>query len=90
MPYAFYINATEIVKSVYDDAIASEESVSTETIFSILYHPQAIFRVRSVTRCSSSLEGHTEAVLTVVFSPDGRQLASGSGEFESCPALLPR
>ncbi|KAI9013067.1 WD40-repeat-containing domain protein [Gaertneriomyces semiglobifer] len=46
----------------------------------ILYRPQAVFRVRAVTRCSSSLTGHTEAVLSVAFSPDGKQLASGSGD----------
>ena len=45
-----------------------------------MYRPQAIFRVRPVTRCSSSLPGHTEAVLSVHFSPDGKQVASGSGD----------
>ena len=29
-------------------------------------------RVRSVTRCSSTIEGHTEAVISVAFSPDGK------------------
>ena len=28
----------------------------------------------------SSVSGHTEAVIAVAFSPDGRQLASGSGD----------
>lgn len=36
--------------------------------------------MRPVTRWSSSLEGHTEAVLSVQFSPDAKQLASGSGD----------
>lgn len=31
-------------------------------------------------RCTSSLAGHSEAVLHASFSPDGRYLASGSGD----------
>ena len=59
----------------------------------IVYRPQALFRVRAVTRCTSSIPGngiivaivmvvmatlwlysigHTEAVISVQFSPDGR------------------
>ena len=37
-------------------------------------------RVRPVTRCSSAIPGHAEAVLSVAFSPDGKHLASGSGD----------
>lgn len=39
-----------------------------------------MFRIRPITRASSTLEGHTEAVLSVAFSPDGKALASGSGD----------
>lgn len=39
-----------------------------------------MFRIRPVTRASSTLEGHNEAVLSVAFSPDGKMLASASGD----------
>ncbi|KAF9606882.1 hypothetical protein IFM89_029481 [Coptis chinensis] len=55
-------------------------AVSVEKVLRIVYQPQAIFRIRPVNRCSSTIAGHTEAVLSVSFSPDGRHLASGSGD----------
>merc|ERR1719265_1838774 len=57
-----------------------EKLRSTERVLRITYHPLATFRVRPVTRCTSSMEGHTEAVLCVAFSPDSKQLATGSGD----------
>ena len=54
--------------------------LSGEEKLQIVYRPQAIFRVLPVTRCTSRLMGHTEAVLSVSFSPDSKVLASGSGD----------
>ena len=51
-----------------------------ETALKIVFQPQAVFRVRPVARCTASLPGHSEAVLSVSFSPNGRHLASGSGD----------
>ncbi|KAJ1949954.1 ribosome assembly [Linderina macrospora] len=78
-PYSFYVDGTEIARSVQKDILEGAQKSAEETLV-IVYQPQAFFKVRAVTRCSSSMTGHTEAVLSVSFSPDGRQLASGSGD----------
>ncbi|KAG0266056.1 hypothetical protein DFQ27_000187 [Actinomortierella ambigua] len=69
----------EIQKSLVDDIIKPGKH-STEETFKIVYRPQAVFRVRAVTRCSSSLTGHTDAILNVAFSPCGTMLASAGGD----------
>ncbi|XP_076397285.1 notchless protein homolog 1 [Megachile rotundata] len=78
IPFTFYINDIEIVDSL-ENNINENFSIS-EDVVEIIYQPQAIFKVRAVTRCSGSLEGHKEAVISVAFSPDGTGLASGSGD----------
>ena len=54
--------------------------VDAERVYEITYRPQAVFKVRSLTRCTSSLSGHSEAVLVCAFSPDSEILATGSGD----------
>ncbi|CAG8636567.1 795_t:CDS:10, partial [Paraglomus occultum] len=79
LPYAFSVDETEIITSLHKDIVVGLNK-STEDVLTIVYRPQAIFRVRAVTRCTSTLAGHTEAILSVSFSPDGTQLATGSGD----------
>ncbi|RKP14006.1 hypothetical protein BJ684DRAFT_19550 [Piptocephalis cylindrospora] len=78
-PYVFSVDETN-VRGTLDESILQPGVRSTEETLQIRYTPQAVFRVRPVTRCSSSLPGHKEAVLNVSFSPDGEHLASGSGD----------
>ena len=46
----------------------------------LTYKPEAMFLIRPVTRASSTLAGHGEAILMTNFSPDGNSLASASGD----------
>uniref|UniRef100_A0A2P2I5R8 Notchless protein-like n=1 Tax=Hirondellea gigas TaxID=1518452 RepID=A0A2P2I5R8_9CRUS len=77
-PYSFFLENVEILNTL--ESFITENNIKTESVLPIIYQPQAIFRVRSVTRCTSSLPGHSEAILVVRFSPDGTHLASGSGD----------
>ncbi|KAK9812657.1 hypothetical protein WJX72_001417 [[Myrmecia] bisecta] len=78
LPYSFFINDQELADELGGHLL--KHLVSVETALRIVYQPQAIFRVRPVTRCTASMPGHAEAVLAVSFSPDGKQLGSGSGD----------
>jgi ribosome assembly protein 4 len=49
-------------------------------VLPLTFRPEAMFKIRPVTRASSTLEGHSEAILNVAFSPDGTKLASASGD----------
>lgn len=70
VPLAFFVHDVEIVTSL--EKTLEKQTVETEKVLDIIYQPQAVFKVRAVTRCSSSLEGHTEAVISVAFSPTGK------------------
>jgi ribosome assembly protein 4 len=78
-PYAFFVEETEIVSSVQEDILKALQRSAEDTL-TIVYQPQSLFKVRPMTRCSSTLAGHTEAILSVAFSPDGSQLATASGD----------
>ncbi|TID27451.1 wd repeat protein [Venturia nashicola] len=55
--------------------------VSTEEELVLSYSPQAVFRVKAVSRCASSINGHGEPILTAQFSPATSSLfVTGSGD----------
>ncbi|CDY09645.1 hypothetical protein HID58_077783 [Brassica napus] len=78
LPYAFYVSGEELRVPV--GTYIEDRSVSMEEILTIVYRQEAVFRTRPVSRISASIPGHRDSVLCVSFSPDGTQLASGSGD----------
>lgn len=56
LPLAFYVNNVEVT-DVLEKSIDKNFNFS-EDILEIVYQPQAVFKVRAVTRCTGSLEGH--------------------------------
>jgi ribosome assembly protein 4 len=77
-PYLFFINEEEVKESLQN--ALDLKKVDIENVLEIVYQPQAVFRVRPVTRCTSSMPGHAEAVVSLSFSPNSQYLASGSGD----------
>ncbi|KAE8209187.1 hypothetical protein CF327_g6794 [Tilletia walkeri] len=73
-----------ISTSIQQDVLASRQATqlgwSTESLLDVVFEPQAVFRVRAVNRCSSSLTGHDSPILCSTFSPSGRLLLTGSGD----------
>lgn len=69
--YQFYLDEKEIRSSI-NDILAKATTYNAETCLPLTYKPEAMFRIRPVTRASSTLEGHSESILSVSFSPDGK------------------
>ena len=62
------------MRGTLEETLGKLQHHDTEKVLQIVYQPQAKFKVQAVTRCSSSIPGHTEAVIAVSFSPDGRYI----------------
>ncbi|XP_052872412.1 protein Notchless [Anopheles cruzii] len=77
-PYLFFVHDEEIKLTIQQTL--DQKQLNVEDVLDIVYQPQAVFRVRPVTRCTSTMPGHAEAVVSLAFSPNSAHLASGSGD----------
>ena len=68
------------MRNSIQEVLDRQTAFNTEMVIPVQYRPEAMFAIRPITRASATLEGHSEAVLSVAFSPDGQRLASGSGD----------
>lgn len=82
LPYRFYnpLGEGDFDQSRIISAFQNGES-TTELQLNIPCRAEAVFRVKAVTRCSASISGHGESILTAQFSPaSSSRLATGSGD----------
>ena len=71
---------TDIASDLYRSVVRSGLRTTEDTI-DLQYTPQAIFRVKPVSRCAASISGHSEAILATQFSPSSSaRMVSGSGD----------
>ncbi|RWS17797.1 notchless protein 1-like protein [Dinothrombium tinctorium] len=80
IPYLFFIDDFEITSTLRSAIENQKEKFDAEKVVEITFVPQAVFSVKAVTRCTSTLTGHAEAIISAKFSADGKRLASGSGD----------
>ena len=65
VPYSFFINESEITGSLKETLQA--QTLETEKVVEIVYQPQAVFKVRAVTRCTSTIPGMLFTYIGKVF-----------------------
>lgn len=54
---------------------------TTEDVIRLHYTPQAVFKVKAVSRCSAAIAGHGSAILAIAFSPvSSSTMVTGSGD----------
>lgn len=71
---------TDIFSDIYR-SVLRHGLRTTEDIIHLQYTPQAVFRVKAVSRCSATIPGHGEAILATQFSPSSSsRLVTGSGD----------
>ena len=67
-------------EDVLNTDVAKKLGISEESSLTVVFEPQAVFRVRAVHRCTSTLSGHASPILCCSFSPSGQLLATGAGD----------
>jgi ribosome assembly protein 4 len=91
IPYRFFHERRKGAADEEEEALADNAdiwtslvkpgTVSTEEELVLSYSPQAVFRVKAVSRCASSINGHGEPILAAMFSPaSSSRMTTGSGD----------
>ena len=69
-----------VTNNIYTDILHPGHKTA-EDLITLSYTPQAVFRVRPVTRCTGTIAGHGAPILAAQFSPkSSARLVTGSGD----------
>jgi ribosome assembly protein 4 len=72
--------SVDVTSDLYINIIHPGHKTS-EDLITLSYTPQAVFRVRTVTRCTGTIAGHGAAILAAQFSPkSSTRVVTGSGD----------
>lgn len=71
---------TSISQDVLQAALTRKLDLSSEDTLRIVFEPQAVFKVRPVRRCSSTLSGHGSPILYSVASPSSSLFLTTAGD----------
>ncbi|KAI5299049.1 hypothetical protein KEM56_003556, partial [Ascosphaera pollenicola] len=72
--------AIDILSDLWHSLLKPGVKTPEDTV-KLYYTPQAVFRVKAVSRCSASISGHGEAILATSFSPaSSSRMVTGSGD----------
>ncbi|KAI5776192.1 quinon protein alcohol dehydrogenase-like superfamily [Geopyxis carbonaria] len=89
VPYTFTLlnDPANISSAIVDittniwSAILQPGIKTAEDVLTLIYTPQAVFRVRAVTRCTAAITGHGDSILATQFSPaSSSRMVSASGD----------
>ncbi|KAN0059966.1 ribosome assembly [Thecaphora frezii] len=69
-----------IAADILNAQAAKKLGMSQEETLTVVFEPQAVFKVRPVSRCSSTLSGHASPILCSTFSPTASLLVTGAGD----------
>lgn len=94
-PFAFHIDVitkegsnaptrldigTSISNDVLSAALSRKLDISAEDTLKIVFEPQAVFKVRPIRRCSSTLSGHASPILYSLASPSSSLFLTTAGD----------
>ena len=64
MPYSFFVGDLEVTSSLQETL--ERLTVDSEKVLNIVYQPQAVFRVKAVTRCTRYVGTLQQLLFTLV------------------------
>lgn len=61
--YQFFLGDHEVRQTIAESMARQVDKFNAEMVLPLTFRPEAMFKIRPVTRASSTLEGHSEAIL---------------------------